>query len=451
MDNDTICAPASAPVQSALALIRVSGSSALKYFSEIFSHPERLIHQKSTYGYIKNGSHKVDDVVAVYFKAPHSFTGEDTVEISCHGNPLIVQNILTLLMKNDSIRMADPGEFTKRAYLNGKIDLTAAQAVDSIIRARSEWEIESALNQMHGFLKHEIDRIKNLLILFKADIEATIDFSTEEIDFADRIQLKNEIIAITDEIEKLLKRCKIGERLSHGLNIAIVGKPNAGKSSLLNYIINEERAIVSEIPGTTRDIIRETIQISGIHINLIDTAGIRNSEDSIEKIGILRSKEAVNKAHLVLCVLDGEIGITHDDKEIFSILPKNNVIYVINKCDLQRHESIEEFMNSYEFSVLFSSVTGYGFSKLEETISSFLFKGIDDYQNSFIADRRVVTILENSVLISNEILSAIDNHISEDLIASDTSRLIENLQQITGEVSPDDVLNSIFSRFCIGK
>lgn len=451
MDKQTICAPASAPVQSALAIIRLSGPSSLEILNRYFSASEKLAPQKAVYGYIVDGESRIDDVIATYFKAPHSFTGEDTVEISCHGNPLIVQNILHLIQRDGLARMAGPGEFTRRAFENGKMDLTAAQAVNAIIRARSEWEIETALGQMHGSLQREINLVKDRLVLLKADVEAAIDFSHENIEFVSREEILESIAAVTTLITTVLKRCRVGEKLSQGLNIAIVGKPNAGKSSLLNYIVNEERAIVSDIPGTTRDLIRETVQIDGIHINLIDTAGIRKSDDAVEKIGIDRSKEAVSRAQLILAVLDCSTGITEEDREILAILPEKQVIYIYNKCDLVENASMPEVDALTGEKIHFSALSGEGFPQLERAISASMHKGIESYDHTFLADSRIITILEKAVSQCADVHESAKNENPEEILASDIQQLIDFLKEITGEVSPDEVLHSIFDRFCIGK
>ncbi len=451
MDNDTICAPASAPVQSALAIIRISGPQSYEIIQKYFSNPEKIGHQRCAYGHIIDNDTKIDDVIVTYYKAPYSFTGEDVVEISCHGNPLIVQNILSLLQKDNSSRMAGPGEFTRRAFENGKMDLTAAEAVNAIINARSEWEIDTALNQMHGSLRKEVETIKEKLITLKADIEAAIDFSHENIQFVSHEEILHSISMLTEQINDIKKRCSVGEKIIQGLTIAIIGKPNAGKSSILNYIVNEERAIVSDIPGTTRDLVRETIQINGIHINLIDTAGIRKSDDTVEKIGIDRSREAVVKANIVLTVLDCTTGITDEDRDILSIVPEKDVIFLLNKVDITGTDIEYLFKEIDGTKIKFSAVTGEGFSLLENTIASLMMKGIEKYENSFIADSRIISILENSVNLCHTVYESVENGNPEEIVAADIQSLLDTVKEITGEVSPDEVLHSIFDRFCIGK
>ncbi|MFW6365158.1 MAG: tRNA uridine-5-carboxymethylaminomethyl(34) synthesis GTPase MnmE [Spirochaetota bacterium] len=450
MDNQTICAPASAPVQSALAVIRISGPDAVAVVRRIFSHPERIKQRRAAYGWILDGDARVDDVVCTCFTAPHSFTGEDTVEISCHGNPLIVQNIITLLQRDTSVRIAQPGEFTRRAFKNGKIDLTAAQAVDAIIRARSGWEISTALRQMHGSLRTEIDSMRSRLIELRADVEAAIDFSEEHIEFVSREEITDAVGVIGEQLSLVLQRCRTGERIAQGLSIAIVGKPNAGKSSILNYIVNEERAIVSDIPGTTRDLVRETVQLNGIHLNLIDTAGIRYSEDAVEKIGIQRSREAVEKAHIVLAVLDLTTGITDEDRNIFSILPEDRVIFLLNKSDIADSVIISE-SDLPARSILFSARTGEGFAKLEEAITAMMHLGLEERDQSFLADTRIIAALEKSKSLCGVLAESAASGNPEEIVASDIQELLDTLQEITGEVTTDDVLESIFSRFCIGK
>src|SRR3990172_6109766 len=292
MLNDTICAPSTPPVHSSIAVIRISGADTLRALNSIFHSRVDIKPRYALYRSIIHEGDPVDDVIVIFYRSPRSYTGEDMAEIFCHGNPMIVQKIM-ILLHGLGIRMAQPGEFTRRAFMNGKLDLTEAEAINHIVRARSEWEIQTSLKQMHGSLKQAIHRIRTRVIEFRADIEAGIDFSEEEIDVLPQEQALQAAGDIHELIADLLARCRTGGQLSQGIDVAIVGRPNVGKSSILNLLLNQERAIVSSIPGTTRDIIREPFQVNGMYVNLNDTAGIDTPGDEIESIGISLSLQKI--------------------------------------------------------------------------------------------------------------------------------------------------------------
>ncbi|MDA3899969.1 MAG: tRNA uridine-5-carboxymethylaminomethyl(34) synthesis GTPase MnmE [Spirochaetes bacterium] len=451
MDNDIICAPATSPFNSALAIIRVSGTGSDGIARRIFQSNQPIEHRKSLYGSIHDSRGLVDDVMLTWFKAPFSFTGEETFEVSCHGNPLIVQRIMMLLLSFDNVRFAEPGEFTRRAFLNGKMDLTEAQAVNAVIQARSDWEIDSALDQMHGSLKREVIALKEVLILLRANIEAAIDFSQENISFVTYSEALIQAEDIKTKLESLHKRCSIGERISHGIVVAIIGKPNVGKSSILNYIINAERSIVSDIPGTTRDIIRESIQMRGIHLNLVDTAGIRNSEDVVEKIGIERSKKALADADIILVVFDQLTGVNFEDETLVASLPEKKMVALLNKSDIQKNLTIDQFSDRFVNTICFSAITGEGLDKLEECVESIVLSHYGNFRSSFVADIRIVKLLEQSKVFCKSLIDVLENEEPEEIVAFEIRQLIDTLKEITGEISTDDILESIFTRFCIGK
>jgi len=451
MINDTICAAATPPVNSALALVRISGLNSIKAVKNIFSNSQLMDHKKAVYGSIIDNEKIIDDVIVTQFSEPHSFTGENSVEIACHGNHLVVHKILSLLGKYD-IRIAEPGEFSKRAFLNGKIDLTEAEAINHLITAKSNWEIDTALKQMHGSLKLKIGKIKEELIYLKADIESTIDFIEEDIEFIS----KDDAIALAGKlkisIDDLFMRCKIGEKMSKGIDVTIAGKPNVGKSSLLNLILNTERAIVSDIPGTTRDLIRESVQIAGVHVNLIDTAGIDKPNDEIEKIGIELSHKEIDAASIVLMVIDASRGIDDVDRKILEKINDKNVIYLLNKSDIssiEDNEKIKSELNSK--TILFSTKTGEGFSQLEDQISLFLNSNFSDINDSYVADLRIINLLDNAKNNVVNVIKLLQLNEPAEITAFEIQNLIDNLSEITGEINPDTILDSIFSRFCIGK
>ena len=323
MLNDTICAPATPPINSPLGIIRISGSESLRVVNSIFNYPEKIKPRYVVYGSIIDNNEIIDDVVLVFYQNPQSFTGEDMVDIFCHGNPIIVKKIINLIIRNGAV-MAEPGEFSKRAFINGKIDLTAAEAINQVITARSEWEISSSIRQMHGSLRDVVNEIKSRLILLKADIEAGIDFLEEDIEFISEADAITQLDDIRIQLDNLLQRCRIGEKISHGIDIPIIGKPNVGKSSILNLILNSERAIVSNIPGTTRDLINETIQFAGIRTNLFDTAGIDKPTNEIERKGIELSQQKIDSSSIIIMVFDAYLGINNEDKAILEKINNNS-------------------------------------------------------------------------------------------------------------------------------
>jgi len=451
MLEDTICAPATAPVNSSLSIIRISGPDSYRAAYSLFSAREKITHRFAAYGSVMSGDEVIDDVILIYYKGPSSFTGEDMVEIFCHGNPIIVSRIMKLFF-SQGVRAAQPGEFSKRAFMNGKMDLTEAEAINSLINARSDWEIKRSLEQMHGSLAKVVNDIREDVILLKADLEAGIDFTDQDIEFVSYDRGIEIAEAVKVKLADFLKRCDTGERVSRGVDVILAGRPNVGKSSLLNLILNEERAIVSDIPGTTRDLIRETVQVGGVRINLTDTAGIASTEDHVEKIGIERTKKKIADASLVLAVIDGVAGVTAEDKEIFSSFKDKKIISVLNKVDLIDNAKVDALINGTGFNFIpVSAKFGNGFRELEKAVSEVISSEFVDYDNSFLADARITGILSDSILIIERVIELFGRKELPEIIAFDLNELADKLSEITGEISPDDVLGSIFSRFCIGK
>ncbi len=453
MYHDAICAAATSPLNSAISIIRISGNDILSSADNFFSNHKKISHRSAVFGRIKDNNKILDDVLLTYFQGPESYTGEDVIEIACHGNFLIVQSILNLLYRF-GIRQASPGEFTKRAFLNGKMDLTEAEAVNQIISARSDWEISAALSQMHGSLKLAVHSIREKIIQIKADVECGIDFLAEDIEFISKEESMTQVLELKIQIESLYERCRIGSKISHGVNVAIAGKPNVGKSSILNLLLNSERAIVSEIPGTTRDIVKETIQIGGVHVNLIDTAGIHEAEDVIEKKGIEKSLEAVKNSPVVIAVFDVSARISDKDLNILKLVSSSEVIYLLNKSDAVNEEFKNEIishLNPGKTVINFSAKTASGMKDLEEAVKNIIYSGFEGFQNGFIADLRVLNLLEKSMLFCDNVVQAVKNGEPPEITAFELQQLISILSEITGDISPDDVLDSVFSRFCIGK
>ena len=393
----------------------------------------------------------MDDVVVVCYRGPSSFTGEDMAEISCHGNPVVVNRILGLLLSR-GLRIAGPGEFSSRAFLNGKIDLTEAEAINHIITARGEWEIEATIRQMHGSLRNAIDEIRGSLVELKADIECGIDFADEDIEFVSPKRALERLAAVGGLVESVLRRCRLGERLSRGIDLPIVGKPNVGKSSVLNLMLNAERAIVSPIPGTTRDTISESIRLGGLHINLIDTAGINVPSCEIEEIGIGLSLARIASASILLVVIDASSGIRGEDRRVLEETASKKRIILLNKADLVDDAALVRLRAELGGKgIAFSAKTGAGLKELETAIASTLAEDFADQKDFFVADVRMTALLEEARAMIARTGDIIDAGEPYEIVAFELQALLDTLGAVTGEVTADDVLNSIFSRFCIGK
>jgi len=450
MKEDTIVALATPAGVGAISVIRLSGSQSFEAVDKIFfgkSKIEKAASHTIHYGYIKDQDDEpIDDVLVSIFKAPNSYTGEDSIEISTHGNPLITQKVIDALISNSEVRLAEPGEFTKRAFLNNRIDLTKAEAVADIINARTEASFRGARNQLDGLLSQKVTELRSQLVNSSSFVELELDFAEEDIEFVNQEELLKRIDSIIIEIDTLLESYEFGRVLRDGVNVAIVGKPNVGKSSLLNYILKESRAIVSEIPGTTRDVIREEVSIEGILFRLFDTAGIRHSEDSIEKEGIFRSQETVRNADVVIFLEDTQQG---ESKELLvdllNLTSSDKIIKVLNKIDLTKDKSREA-------DVKISAKTGEGigllFKKLKEKTI-----GNESYteKTAIITNLRhyncLKTARENLINARGSVLKKM----SGEFVSVDLRNAELSLAEIIGEVTSDDILNNIFMRFCIGK
>ncbi len=447
--EDTIAAVATPSGVGAISVIRVSGPETISIVDKVFTGKKCLSESASHtihYGKIKDDADNlVDDVLVSVFKAPNSYTGEDSVEISSHGSPFITKRIVEILV-NSGVRIAEPGEFTKRAYLNNRLDLAQAEAVLDIINSRTEASLLGARNQLDGLLSSKVQDLRKKLLDSASFVELELDFAEEDIELIKYSELTNKIEEIISEIGKLINTYNFGRIVRDGVNVALVGKPNVGKSSLLNYILKESRAIVSPIPGTTRDVIREEVSIDGILFRLYDTAGIRLSDDEIEKEGVLRSRNVVKNADIVILIEDiFQNGSDELFNEITSFAKSGKVLKVINKIDLKRN--ITKTGDIY-----ISALTGEGieslFNKLKEasignssyTEKSALVSNLRHYN----CLRKAKENLENS-------LKTINNKLSGEFIAVDIRNAVLSLGEIIGEVSSEDVLNNIFSKFCIGK
>jgi tRNA modification GTPase len=447
--EDTIAAVATPSGTGAISVIRVSGAGTFKAVDSIFSGKEKLSTAESHtihYGKIrdKSGS-QIDDVLISVFRNPHSYTGEDVVEISTHGNAIITKRILEILLEEE-VRLAEPGEFTRRAFLNNRIDLAQAEAVADIINSRTEVSLLGARNQLDGLLSQKVEELRSLLLNASSFVELELDFAEEDLEFINSNELRGRVNKILREIDKLLATYSFGKVIKDGVNVALVGKPNVGKSSLLNYILKESRAIVSHIPGTTRDIIREDVSIDGILFRLFDTAGLRASEDEIEKEGVIRSREAVRNSDLVLFMNDVEQGFSGDIfDELKEITKEERIICVLNKIDKDEKSSLRSDVN-------ISAKTGQGIESL------FKFLKVKALGNSNYSEKSaVVSNLRHYNCLrkaKDSLLNAMDSvnkGLSGEFISVDLRNAESSLAEIIGAVTSEDILNNIFAKFCIGK
>lgn len=448
LHNDTIAALATSPSEGAIAIIRVSGKDAFNICDKIFSGKKKITSAFShtiLYGNIVTNDKILDDVLVSVFRSPNSYTGEDVVEISSHGSFIIIKNILELL--NDyGVRNAEPGEFTRRAFLNGKIDLVQAEAVADVINSRTEVSLRGARNQLDGMLSAKVKYLRDSLVNSSSLMELELDFSEEDVEFINADVAKNRILEIISEIDKLLDSYSFGKVVREGVNVSLVGVPNVGKSSLMNYILKESRAIVSEIPGTTRDIIREEISIDGVLFRLTDTAGIRLTEDTIEKEGVARSREAVKNSDIVLFINDISEGISEElYDELLSIVSRETIVKVMNKHDLNPDYNSEE-------AIAISAKTGEGVSTLFEKMKEIAYGGkAYSEKSAIVTNSRHYSALKKSKESLLMAVDSIDNGMTGEFIAIDLRNAENNLGEIIGEVTSDDILNNIFSKFCIGK
>lgn len=448
-NEDTICAAITAYGIGAISIVRVSGPKALEVGDKIFIGKHKLSESPTHRIYYGRLINDIDDVLISVFRKPHSYTGEDTIEISHHGNFLITKKIIQLLL-DYGVRLAEPGEFTKRAFLNGKIDLLQAEAVSEIIQSRSDIAVQSARKQLDGILSDKIKEIKNYLVEVIGLLELELDFVEEDIEFVDKKILIIKIENIIKMVSNLLNTYQTGKMIYEGINVLIIGKPNVGKSSLLNRILNDERAIVSEIPGTTRDIIKEEIFIDGTLFRFFDTAGLRNSADIIEEEGIKRAIKLIEKADIIIHLVDYDSLNEHLND--FKIDASNKfVIRVVNKIDLISEEQKTNLLSRKDF-LLISAKTGEGIDKLFDLFKSYIYQ-----HNLYSEDVAVISNIRhyNSLKkakesLENAIFSLKENQ-SNEFVAIDLRKAANSLKELTGEITSEEILNSIFSKFCIGK
>ena len=395
----------------------------------------------------------VDEVLVSYFKAPKSYTTENMCEINTHGGNIVVRKILELCLKNGA-EMAEPGEFTKRAFLNGRIDLLQAESVIDIIDAKSERELKAGMNQLEGQLSKKIHEIKQKIMDVMVNVEVDIDYPEYDVEEVTNAEIKGMLDIVISDLEKLEKSFDNGKILKDGVKTAIIGKPNAGKSSLLNCILNEERAIVTEIEGTTRDTIEEFVTVEGVPLKLIDTAGIREAKDEVEKIGIAKSKEIAKDADLIIAIFDSSRDLTDEDREILNIIKGKNAILVLNKTDLNKKidENMPEIIDSCKYIVKISTLEQQGLEDLYKIIGNmFSMEEISVDNTAIITNLRHKNLISKALESCKQAMDALTNGMPLDIIAVFLKEILENLGEITGEIVTDDIISEIFSKFCLVK
>lgn len=457
--NDTIAAISTAPGVGGIGIIRVSGLDAVEIVDKVFKAaskktlkeaPSHTIH----YGHILNKDGRViDEVLVMLMKAPKTFTREDVVEINCHGGPVPLEAVLMEVIRNGA-RLADSGEFTKRAFLNGRIDLAQVEAIMDIIEAKTEVSLSQAVNQLEGKLSKQIKEYQDMLIQIIARIEVSIDYPEYDEDEPLAEDFKDDIRALNDKLKQLLATADTGKMIREGVKTAIVGQPNVGKSSLLNALLEENKAIVTDIPGTTRDIVEAYLNIEGMPFLLLDTAGIRETEDIVEKIGVERSKESITQADVVLMLIDSSRELDQEEIALMNELKGRQVIFVLNKTDLTPVIT-QEILKAYTGDQPIASISAMkqdGLNELRQAMKNFIVnKGISIGQEATISNQRQKQSLVKAIESLDKVSDTIDMGMPEDCIAIDLHDAYGHLGNIVGEALKDEIINELFTRFCLGK
>ena len=456
--EDTIAAVATAYGEGGIGIIRISGEKSLDILRDIFEfggETREIQSRRMTYGRIidKENNSIIDEVLAVYMKGPKTYTAEDVVEINCHGSVVSLRKTLELVLRKGA-RMAEPGEFTKRAFLNGRLDLSQAEAVIDVVKAKTDRSFDVAISQLEGGLSLKISEIRQKLLDLLVDITVNIDYPDEDIEEITYENIEQNILLIANMIEKLLSTASTGRMIREGIRIAIVGKPNVGKSSLMNGLLKESRAIVTEVPGTTRDTIEEALSIRNIPVYLVDTAGIRDTSDKVEKIGIEKSKEAFNNADFVIFIIDGSRALSIEDEQIADHLEGKKSLVLINKCDLARAVEIKDVRKLVpDADIIETSLAdGSGIDEIEEFIENMVYGGeISQSHSTMVNNVRHIDLLARSRDSLNDARSMTAAGQALEFIEVDVRSAYESLGEITGETVSDDIINEVFARFCLGK
>lgn len=456
--DDTIAAIATAPGEGGIGIIRISGPKSLEVAEEIFfsisgkkisEYPARTL----IFGNIKDGDKKIDEVLVAYMKGPNSYTAEDVIEINCHGGFISVKRILELVLSKD-VRLAEAGEFTKRAFLNGRIDLSQAEAVIDVINAKTDKAHEVAENQLDGSLSNRIREFREKVTELLAQVEVAIDYPEEDIEFIAYTTLEEKTRELNKDIKKLYETSESGKIFREGLKTVIVGKPNVGKSSLLNSILGENRAIVTDIPGTTRDVIEEFVNIKGIPLKIVDTAGIRETDDVVEKIGVEKSMASFDTADLIIMVVDSSSELSEEDREILEKVQGKETILLLNKTDLPQvidEEEVKKYVNE-ENIIKISALHNEGIENVHDRIEAMVYKGdIKSSSNVIITNSRHKDALYRAMKSAEDAMRAIEDRMPLDFVEVDLKNIWDYLGYINGDTVSEDLLDNIFHNFCIGK
>ena len=456
--EDTIAAVATAYGEGGIGIIRISGEKALSILEEVFEfagETYQIVNRRMTYGRIVDRENEqiIDEVLAVYMKGPKTYTAEDVVEINCHGSMVSLRKTLALVLRKGA-RLAEPGEFTKRAFLNGRLDLSQAEAVIDIIKAKTDRSFDVAMSQLEGALSLRVTEIRQKLLDLLVDITVNIDYPDEDIEELTYDKIEENILLIGEMIEKLLSTADTGRMIREGIRVAIVGKPNVGKSSLMNSLLRETRAIVTEIPGTTRDTIEEAISIRNIPVYLVDTAGIRETSDEVERLGIERSKAAFNEADFIIFIMDGSSAISDEDREIASYLDGRDSVVLINKNDLERgftNDDVRELVND-PVIIETSLINNEGIEEIDNHIEELVYGGeLSQHDSTMVNNVRHIELLKQSRDSLRDAMEMTLAREALDFIEVDVRNAYDLLGEITGETVSDDIINEVFARFCLGK
>ena len=456
--EDTIAAVATAYGEGGIGIIRISGEKALSILEEVFEfagETSQIVNRRMTYGRIVDRENEqiIDEVLAIYMKGPKTYTAEDVVEINCHGSMVSLRKTLALVLRKGA-RLAEPGEFTKRAFLNGRLDLSQAEAVIDIIKAKTDRSFDVAMSQLEGALSLRVTEIRQKLLDLLVDITVNIDYPDEDIEELTYDKIEENILLIGEMIEKLLSTADTGRMIREGIRVAIVGKPNVGKSSLMNSLLRETRAIVTEIPGTTRDTIEEAISIRNIPVYLVDTAGIRETSDEVERLGIERSKAAFNEADFIIFIMDGSSAISDEDREIASYLDGRDSVVLINKNDLERgftNDDVRELVND-PVIIETSLINNEGIEEIENHIEELVYGGeLSQHDSTMVNNVRHIELMKQSRDSLRDAMEMTLAREALDFIEVDVRNAYDLLGEITGETVSDDIINEVFARFCLGK
>lgn len=460
IQDDTIAAVATAVGEGSIGIVRVSGPKAMLIARSVFRRPagkpeQELPSHCASYGHVVDPAtgDTVDEALLLPMRAPRSYTREDVVEIHCHGGPVPLRRTLELVL-DAGARMAEPGEFTKRAFLNGRLDLSQAEAVMDVIRAKTDASLRMAVGHLSGALSAKVKALRHEILRLIAQLEAAIDFPEEDIEDLAAQKVSRALARLVEDLEALLTTAQTGRILREGMATAIIGKPNVGKSSLLNALLGEKRAIVTDIPGTTRDIIEEYVNIGGIPLKIVDTAGIRDTADIVERIGVERAREAVAEADLILLVLDASAKLTAEDKKVLDLLAGRQAIVLVNKSDLPEAVDMDEVgrLAAGKSIIRVSALEGTGVGELEQAIAGMVYSGkINQAEGAFVTNVRHKHLLSQARERLAEALATAQAGMPPDCIVVDLRSSWEVLGEITGETVGEDILDQIFSQFCIGK